>query len=240
VEAALLELGADRLEVLRRAREVVAALRALVELERAAEVLPRARIGPGHLHVDVDRADVVAQRDEVVARSRAQVLDLLGLQPPRPAAAQQARDPEAARQEREQRQQPAPAVARRRAAPSSRAPAGPLPPRCRAAPTRRTKSLSTASAPSLPRALADWAARRWTPPTWLETATSPFLGQDRVGARQAQRRQQHPPRGLRGAARGVQLLAAQRRDVDGPAPLRAMTARTRSAAAASSGPSGSA
>ncbi len=59
-----------------------------MRLQGARVVLAGARIHAGHVDVDVQRADVVAQRDEVLVGDVAQLVGLGGLQAPRAPAAQ--------------------------------------------------------------------------------------------------------------------------------------------------------
>jgi hypothetical protein len=77
-EAALLERGADLLEVGRPPRATERAARALVRRERPAVVLARARVDAGHLDVEIERADVVAQRDEILLGDLAHLAELGG------------------------------------------------------------------------------------------------------------------------------------------------------------------
>jgi hypothetical protein len=93
-------------EVLGAPRGVELLLGFLVAGECLVVVLFGPRVRAGHLHVEVERADVVAQRDEVVAGVLAQLLGLgllLAAEPPPVAQAEQER---AAAEERQQPQGP--------------------------------------------------------------------------------------------------------------------------------------
>src|SRR3954468_9512120 len=66
--AAALELGRYRLAVARRLRAVEALLRALVDLDCLVVMLLCLGVSVRHRAVDIERADLVAQFDQVVAR----------------------------------------------------------------------------------------------------------------------------------------------------------------------------
>ena len=74
--AALLGRLADRLEVLRAARGVDRARRALVGAESLLVVALGLLGGAGHLDVEVERADLLAELDDVVADVRPHLLEL--------------------------------------------------------------------------------------------------------------------------------------------------------------------
>ena len=101
--AALLERGADRLELVDAPREPPRLIGALVRLDGGLVVGPGRLGDAGHVHVQLERADLVAERHEVVARV---VLDLgeLGrvLAPPLAAADDERRTARARQCEQDQ------------------------------------------------------------------------------------------------------------------------------------------
>ncbi len=136
-------------QVLRPPRPLERLLGELVVLDRDAVVLLGLGVRVGHVHVEVERADLLAERDHVVAGDAAR---LLRTAPPPPGAAGgggTARTGRPARRSGPSSSQPLPPP------PSLPPPAPPdsptpvsLPASPRALPTRRTKSDSTAAVPS--------------------------------------------------------------------------------------------
>jgi hypothetical protein len=68
--ATFLEGARHRCQVLRPAGGVVGAVGPLVRVDRAPVALPRLRVNAGHLHVEVEGADVVGEREHVLLSDR--------------------------------------------------------------------------------------------------------------------------------------------------------------------------
>src|SRR6266540_7369345 len=94
-EAPLLEGRADRGHLLGPAGPVVGVGRLLVGIDRGGVMAHRLGIDAGHPRVDVERADVLAERDQILLRQRLDLRQLLlTLAPPAPRAEDQGAAPD--------------------------------------------------------------------------------------------------------------------------------------------------